>query len=97
MNNASNLSSVFEVAEIQILEMIKRDIRAEITEKLHKEFDVLIQDAITKAFSEMTFRLSRERNTMALCDQIHVLVEWIKCREEKRKFKTVSQVAELTN
>lgn len=86
--------SVLDAAERYILEKVREETRRTVTEKLLAEFDELLQDSITKCLSEITFQMFQERDVVSRSDYVTILVEWIKAREQKRRFKTQQVIVE---
>lgn len=84
--------SVLDVAEQAILARVREQVATTVRETLLAEFEALVQKKTNEALAEILFELSSERDILRMTDHIHVLVQWVKCKEEKRKFRTQTVV-----
>jgi ribosomal protein S25 len=92
-----SIHSIIDTAEQHIYEKVRKEVRVEVTRTLLKEFDALIQEKINAAFAEITFNMYSETDMMTRSDYIKVFVEWIKAREEKRRYRTKTVVEEIAD
>jgi len=93
----NSYSTAFDLAEQYIIEQVKNEVRHGVTKKILDELEADIQAAVEKALCEITFNLQYETDVMRRADQLHVLVEWVKCRQQKRKYRERRIVEEVTN
>jgi hypothetical protein len=93
----NSCTTVFEVAERHIIEQVKNEVRHSVTKKILDELEEDIQSAVDKALCEITFNMQHEIDILRRADQLHVLVEWVKCRQQKRQYRERRIVEEVTN
>ena len=89
-----SLFTLLDTAEQFILERVRQSVRQAVTEKLLAEFNELIQEEISSALSDIVFSMCADKDPFNRTEDVRVLVEWIKCREQKRKFRTRSVIEE---
>ncbi len=88
--------TALDVAEKYLIEEVKREVSERVKKVLLEEIGDQIQEAINTALAEITFNLRCEKDILTQIENIHVLVEWIKCREEKREYRTKRIIEEVT-
>lgn len=87
--------SVLDASEAYVVERVRSKIKEEVQRKLIEEIAELIQETTNKIVSEMIITLHSERDVMRRAEQVHVLLEWIKCREEKKRYVSETVVKEV--
>jgi hypothetical protein len=90
-----SMFSILDTAEQYIYGKVKATVRESVTEKLLEEFNGIIQEAINSAFSEIIFKIAAERDVFSRAEDVRVLVEWVKCREDKKKYRIRNVVEEV--
>jgi hypothetical protein len=90
-------NTVFDAAEQHIIELVKREVRHNVKKKILDELETDIQAAVDKALCEITFNLQYETDHMRRTDQLFVLVEWVRCRQDKRKYRERRIIEEVTD
>jgi hypothetical protein len=67
-----------------------------VTRKLSEEFNDLIQSETNKAISEIIIRMYSSRDVLVRAEELHILLEWVKSREEKKRFTTETIIREVS-
>lgn len=88
------IHSVLDVAEQAILARVREEISLTVRETLLSEFEALVQKKTNEALAEILFEFYSERDILRMTDNVNVLVQWVKCKEEKRKFRTNTVIVE---
>jgi hypothetical protein len=91
-----SLYTILDTTEKFIYEKVRESVRESVTEKLLGELNELIQEAINSALSEIIFKISADRGVFNRTEDVRVLVEWLKCKEQKKKYVTRTIVEEDT-
>ena len=91
----SHVFSVLDASEQYVVEAVRSKIREEVQRKLTEEIVELIQETTNKVISEMLITLYSEKDIMRRAENVHVLLEWIKCREGKKHYMSETVVKEV--
>jgi len=92
--NFESAFSVLDVAEKAIVAQVKEEISRTVHERLSREFSELIQEETNRALENMIINLAHEKDSLRMADNVRILVEWIKCREEKRRLRTTTVIVQ---
>lgn len=77
------------------MEQVKARVAETVQKTLSEEFNALVQDKLNEVFSEILFELWEEKDPMRMSDNLVVMLEWAKCRHEKKKYMTETMVKEV--
>ena len=87
--------SVYDAAEQHVFAEVRREVPETVRQKLLEEFDQLVQAEVTKALAEIIFRSRTTGDPLTRAMDVHVLIQWLKCREEKKRFRAREVVEEV--
>ena len=89
--------SVLDASEAYVVERVRSKIQEEVQRKLTEEISELIQETTNKLVSEMIIKIHSDKDIMRRAEEVHVLLEWIKCREEKKRYVSETVVKEVSS
>jgi hypothetical protein len=88
--------TVLDASEQYILQQVREEIKREVTRKLSEEFNDLIQSETNKAISEIMIRIYKHEDALMRAEEVHILLEWVKSREEKRRHVSETILKEVS-
>jgi hypothetical protein len=89
--------SVLDAAEQYVVEKVRSEVSRTVREKLEAEFNALVQEKLNEILPQIIIQMRVDRDIMSRTDDIRVFLEWAKCREEKKTFRTETVVKEVPN
>jgi hypothetical protein len=89
--------SVLDAAEQYVVEKVRSEVSRTVREKLEAEFNALVQEKLNEILPQIIIQMREERDITSRTDDVRVLLEWVKCREEKKAFRTETVVKEVPN
>jgi hypothetical protein len=87
--------SVLDAAEQYVVEKVRSEVSRTVREKLEAEFNALVQEKLNEILPQIIIQMRVDRDIMSRTDDVRVLLEWVKCREEKKTFRTETVVKEV--
>jgi hypothetical protein len=87
--------SVLDAAEQYVVERVKSEVARTVREKLEAEFNALVQEKLNEILPQIIIQMRVDRDIMSRTDDVRVFLEWVKCREEKKTFRTETVVKEV--
>lgn len=94
--NQDHIFTVLDASEQYVLQRVREEIKREVTRKLTEEFNELIQSETNKALSEIVIKMHGHKDPLMRAEEVHILLEWVKSREEKKRYVTETVVREVT-
>lgn len=86
--------SVLDAAEAYVFEQVKQKVAEQVREKLLDQFNEMIQGELNRILPEIVLQMYTEKDIMLRSDNVQVMLEWIRCREEKKRFRTKTSIIE---
>ena len=97
MSQTHPMFSVLDAAEQYVVEKVRSEVSRTVREKLEAEFNALVQEKLNEILPQIIIQMRVDRDIMSRTDDIRVFLEWAKCREEKKTFRTETVVKEVPN
>jgi hypothetical protein len=95
MSQTHSMFSVLDAAEQYVVERVKSEVARTVREKLEAEFNALVQEKLNEILPQIIIQMRVDRDIMSRTDDVRVFLEWVKCREEKKTFRTETVVKEV--